>query len=161
MRQFKNHVLTYQLSIILLSAWIIHSSVIVYIPLPKSCYLYKHRHIYYNCVWLKGFGADPRTTDMTKNSTRVNCSKPRIFHICFLASSIYLCFLSLFIAFLSFSLFFYFSLLFSLPFPFSVVPAGSPSRGGDVAVCVCDIKQPSLPTPFYPVFVSASVFMAI
>ena len=28
------------------------------------------------------------------------------------------------------------------------VPAGSPSRGGDVKVCVLDINQPSLPTPF-------------
>ena len=28
------------------------------------------------------------------------------------------------------------------------VPAGSPSRGGDVAVYVFDINQPSLPTPF-------------
>ena len=28
------------------------------------------------------------------------------------------------------------------------VPAGSPSRGGDVRVCVFDINQPSLPTPF-------------
>ena len=32
--------------------------------------------------------------------------------------------------------------------------AGSPSRGGDVAVCVLDINQPSLPTPFYSVLVS-------
>ncbi len=28
------------------------------------------------------------------------------------------------------------------------VPAGSPSRGGDVKVYVLDINQPSLPTPF-------------
>ena len=28
------------------------------------------------------------------------------------------------------------------------VPSGSPSRGGDVKVCVLDINQPSLPTPF-------------
>ena len=28
------------------------------------------------------------------------------------------------------------------------VPAGPPSRGGDVKVCVLDINQPSLPTPF-------------
>ena len=41
------------------------------------------------------------------------------------------------------------------------VPAGSPSRGGDVTVCVPDINQPSLPTPFYFVLVSASVFMAL
>ena len=40
------------------------------------------------------------------------------------------------------------------------VPASSPSRGGDVAVCVFDINQPSLPTPFYSVRVSISVFMA-
>ena len=31
---------------------------------------------------------------------------------------------------------------------FSSVPAGSPSRGGDVTVYVFDINQPSLPTPF-------------
>ena len=41
------------------------------------------------------------------------------------------------------------------------VPAGSPSRGGDVTVCVKDINQPSLPTPFYSVLVSISVFMAL
>ena len=40
------------------------------------------------------------------------------------------------------------------------VPAGSPSRGGDVAVHVFDINQPSLPTPFYSVLVSLSAFMA-
>ena len=28
------------------------------------------------------------------------------------------------------------------------VPSGSPARGGDVTVCVKDINQPSLPTPF-------------
>ena len=32
------------------------------------------------------------------------------------------------------------------------VPTGSPSRGGDVAVYVFDINQPSLPTPFCSVF---------
>ena len=40
-------------------------------------------------------------------------------------------------------------------------PAGSPSRGGDVMVYVFDIKQPSLPTPFYFVLVTISVFMAL
>ena len=44
---------------------------------------------------------------------------------------------------------------------FTKVPTGSPSRGGDVAVYVFDISQPSLPTPFYAVLVSASVFMAL
>ena len=38
---------------------------------------------------------------------------------------------------------------------------GSPSRGGDVAVYVFDINQLSLPTPFYSVLVSISVFMAL
>ena len=33
-------------------------------------------------------------------------------------------------------------------FILSKVPAGSPSRGGDVKVYVLDINQPSLPTPF-------------
>ena len=28
------------------------------------------------------------------------------------------------------------------------VPKGSPSRGGDIAVYVFDVNQPSLPTPF-------------
>ena len=37
---------------------------------------------------------------------------------------------------------------------------GLPSRGGDVAVYVYDVNQPSLPTPFYSVLVSVSVFMA-
>ena len=45
------------------------------------------------------------------------------------------------------------------------VPAGSPSHGGDVAVLLLllffVINQLSLPTPFYFVFVSVSVFMAL
>ena len=41
------------------------------------------------------------------------------------------------------------------------VPTGSPSPGGDVVVYVKDINQPSLPTPFYNVLVSISVFMAL
>ena len=39
-----------------------------------------------------------------------------------------------------------------------IVPAGSPSHGGDVVVYVLYINQLSLPTPFYSVLVS--VFMA-
>ena len=35
-----------------------------------------------------------------------------------------------------------------------LVPAGSPPRGGDVAVHVFDINQPSLPIPFYSLLVS-------
>ena len=41
------------------------------------------------------------------------------------------------------------------------VPAGSPPRGGDVAVYVSDVNQLSLPTPFYSLLVSVSVFMAL
>ena len=41
------------------------------------------------------------------------------------------------------------------------VPAGSPSRGGDATVYVCDINQPSLLTPLYSVLVSISLFMAL
>ena len=41
------------------------------------------------------------------------------------------------------------------------VPASSPSRGEDVEVYVKDTNQPSLPTPFYSVFVSISVFIAL
>ena len=44
---------------------------------------------------------------------------------------------------------------------FLVVPAGSPSRGGDLAVYVFDINQPSLPTPCFSVLVSISAFMAL
>ena len=43
----------------------------------------------------------------------------------------------------------------------SLVSTGSPSRGGDVAVYVFGINQPSLPTPFYSVLVSIPVFMAL
>ena len=43
----------------------------------------------------------------------------------------------------------------------SRVRAGSPSRGGDVAVYVLDINQPSLPTPFYSILASLSDFMAL
>ena len=42
-----------------------------------------------------------------------------------------------------------------------MVPAGSPSRGGDVTVYVPAINQPSLPTPFYSVLVSVSDLMAL
>ena len=49
---------------------------------------------------------------------------------------------------------------FSLDF-FSAVPAGSPSRGGDVATSVFDINQQSLPTPFYSILVSVSVFVVL
>ena len=41
------------------------------------------------------------------------------------------------------------------------VPAGSPSRGGDVTVYIYDMNHPSLPTPFYSVHVSIFVFMAL
>ena len=41
------------------------------------------------------------------------------------------------------------------------VPMGSPSHGGDVTVYVYDINQLSLPTPFYSVHVSVSVFVAL
>ena len=41
------------------------------------------------------------------------------------------------------------------------VPTGSSSRGGDVTVYVFDINQPSLPTPFYSILLSISVFMAL
>ena len=41
------------------------------------------------------------------------------------------------------------------------VPAGSPSHGGDVALYVKYINQPSLPTPFYCVLVSISAFMVL
>ena len=43
----------------------------------------------------------------------------------------------------------------------SLVPAGSPSRGGDVAFHVMDINQLSLPTLFYSVLVSVSVSVAL
>ena len=41
------------------------------------------------------------------------------------------------------------------------VPASSPLRGGDAAAYVLDINQPNLPTLFYSVLVSISVFMAL
>ena len=41
------------------------------------------------------------------------------------------------------------------------IPAGSPSRGGDVTVYVFDINQPSSPTPLYSVLLSVSLFMAL
>ena len=41
------------------------------------------------------------------------------------------------------------------------VPAGSPSRGGDVKVYVLDIHQPSLPTPFHSLLLSVSIFVAL
>ena len=43
--------------------------------------------------------------------------------------------------------------------PVDPVPMGSPSNGGDVALYVFDINQPSLPTHFHSVLVSISVFM--
>ena len=44
---------------------------------------------------------------------------------------------------------------------FLCVLAGSPSRGGDAALRVKDINQPSLHTPFYSVLMSISVFMGL
>ena len=38
---------------------------------------------------------------------------------------------------------------------------GSPSHGGDVAVYLFDMNQPSLPTPFHSVLVSVSLFMTL
>ena len=47
-------------------------------------------------------------------------------------------------------------------FPTTVeVPTGFPSRGGDVAVFIFDINQPSLRTPFHSALVSVSVFMSL
>ena len=45
--------------------------------------------------------------------------------------------------------------------PILLVPVGSLSRAGDVEVYVLDINQRSLPTPFYSVLVSISVFMVL
>ena len=56
---------------------------------------------------------------------------------------------------------FFFVRLLLLAFFKISVPMGSPSRGGDVAVYVFDINQPSLPTPFYSVLVAVSVFTAL
>ena len=50
---------------------------------------------------------------------------------------------------------------FALPFHSFSVPKGSPSRGGNVPAYVKDINQPNLPTPFFSVLVSISVFMAL
>ena len=47
-----------------------------------------------------------------------------------------------------------------MDFP-TILLCGSPSHGGDVTVYVFDINQPSLPTPFYSVLVSVSVFTAL
>ena len=47
------------------------------------------------------------------------------------------------------------------PTTLMVAPAGSPSRGGNVAVYIFDVNQPRLSTPFYSVLVSISVFMAL
>ena len=41
-----------------------------------------------------------------------------------------------------------------------IVLAGWPLRGRDVEVNVFDVNQPSLPSPFYSVLVSVSVFIA-
>ena len=41
------------------------------------------------------------------------------------------------------------------------IPAGSPSRGGDVAVYVFDINQPSMHAPSHSVLVSISVCIAL
>ena len=54
-------------------------------------------------------------------------------------------------------LFLSFFITFLLSFLFN--STSSPSRGGDVAVYVFDLHQPSLPIPFHSVLVSVSVFM--
>ena len=55
----------------------------------------------------------------------------------------------------------YFLSINFVPLSLAEVSTGSPSRGGDVAVYVFDISQPSLPTPFHYVLVSISVLMAL
>ena len=47
------------------------------------------------------------------------------------------------------------------PVPSVIVPTGSPSCGGDVAVYVFETNHSSLLTPFYSVLVSVSVFIAL
>ena len=42
-----------------------------------------------------------------------------------------------------------------------LVPVRLPSRGGDVAVYVFDINQPNMPTTFYSVLMSVSIFIAL
>ena len=42
-----------------------------------------------------------------------------------------------------------------------IVPVGLPSRGADVEVYVFDINQTSLPTPFYSILVSITLFIAL
>ena len=64
-----------------------------------------------------------------------------------------------FMADLTISYFYWFSL--SLYLFLSLVPAGSPSCGRNVAVYIFDMNQLSLPTPLYSVLVSISVFMAL
>ena len=49
----------------------------------------------------------------------------------------------------------------TLNFDSGIVPAGSPSRGGDAAVCVFDINQPSMHAPSHSVLVSISVCIAL
>ena len=54
------------------------------------------------------------------------------------------------------------SCVFVTLFPTTVeVPMGSPSLGGDVAVFIFEINQPSLPTPLHSALVSVSVLMAL
>ena len=50
------------------------------------------------------------------------------------------------------NLLFIFTTLLDFRIPLASVPAGSPSRGGDVAVYVFDVNQPSLPTSFLLLF---------
>ena len=52
-------------------------------------------------------------------------------------------------------------LVSSYRFWYPVVRAGFPSRGGDVAVYVFDVNQPSSPTPFYSVLMPVSVFKVL
>ena len=55
----------------------------------------------------------------------------------------------------------FYGTVFEYKFRANDVLMGSPSCGGDFAIYVFDINQPSLPTPFYSVLVSISVFMAL
>ena len=54
-------------------------------------------------------------------------------------------------------------LSFSFTFPnhLPAVPAGQPSRGGDVAVYIFDMNDSSLSTSFYSVLVSIPFFMTL
>ena len=120
-------------------------------PLPtKSRNSWAH-DVKDTCATSAGLVHDVKDTHQTQNGSALSRAfatfKRRYLHVCFNKLDYNSCErTAVSVHFIPFPSTGPVEMFFRLPSP--LVPAGSPSRGGDVKVCVLDINQPSLPTPF-------------